>query len=47
MYSLRGTSGVLLTLTRPIDTLFLRTDRILIGSSQPLQLADHLTNATG
>ncbi len=42
VYSMTGSDGVLLTLARPIDTLFLRTDRVLIGSSSHGRLAEHL-----
>ncbi len=47
VYSLRGSSGVLLTLEVPIDTLFARTDRVLIGSRAPEQLAQSLTQLIG
>ncbi len=45
VYSLSGSTGVLLTLESPIDTRYLRIDRILIGSKNHLQLADHLNHA--
>lgn len=42
VYSLRGSSGVLLTLRGPIPTFFLRTNKVLIGSENPLRLAEVL-----
>ena len=45
VYSLKGSAGVLLTLKVPIDTLFVRTNQILIGSQSPDQLADSLTQS--
>ena len=45
VYSLGGKQGVLLTLKMPIDTLFARTNKILIGNRSPQQLADYLTRA--
>jgi hypothetical protein len=44
-YSLGGSTGTLLTLKAPIDTLFLRTDKILIGNRNHQRLADYLTRA--
>ncbi len=43
---MRGSAGVLLLLKRPIDTPFLRTDRILIGNAKHHRLADTLNRAT-
>ena len=43
VYSLGGSKGVLLTLKIPIDTLFARTDKILIGNRDCDRLADYLT----
>jgi hypothetical protein len=42
VYSMRGSSAVLLTLAYPIHALFVRTDRILIGTETPHTLADAL-----
>lgn len=42
VYSLRGSSGVLLTLAQPIPTFFLRTDKVLVGSENPARLAEVL-----
>lgn len=44
-YSLQGSTGVLLTLTAPVSGLWLRTDRILIGSLDAEALADVLNAA--
>ena len=45
VYSLRGTAGVLLTLKVPIDTLFVHTHQILIGSQDPAWLAHSLSES--
>jgi hypothetical protein len=42
VYSMRGSSGVLLTLAYPMRALLVRTDRILIGSETPHTLGDAL-----
>ena len=43
VYSLGGSNGVLLTLEAPVKTLFLKTDKILIGNRSHYRLADYLT----
>ena len=43
VYSLSGKSGTLLTLKVPMDTLFARTNKILIGNRSHHRLADYLT----
>jgi hypothetical protein len=45
VYSIRGSTGVLLTLAAPIAAGFVRTDRILIGSDDSDGLADALARA--
>ena len=45
VYSLRGNSGVLLRLRAPIGALFRSTDRVLIGSLRPAELASALAQA--
>ena len=42
LYSLRGSKGVLLILHHPIETHLLKTDHIIVGSQDPLQLAEYL-----
>ena len=42
VYSMRGSTGVLLALRLPIDTPFLRTQRVLIGNRDANRLAQHL-----
>jgi len=46
VYSLGGSNGVLLTLKDPMKTLFLRTDKILIGNQSHYRLADYLSRVT-
>ena len=43
VYSLRGSNGVLVTLTSPIEAAYLRTNKILIGSRSHRALAEHLS----
>ncbi len=43
VYSLRGSTGVILRLRDPIRSLFRKTDRVLIGSLRPEALASALT----
>ena len=42
IYSMRGSTAVLLSLERPIHACFLNTDRILIGNLESRRLAEHL-----
>lgn len=44
VYSLCGSNGVLLTLASPIETAFLRTNKILIGNRSHRALAEHLSH---
>jgi len=45
VYSIGGSLGVLLTLKVPINTLFARTDKVLIGNRSPQRLAETLDAA--